>query len=332
MPPPVSSPTTTLLPRCSPIEARPLCTLLLLLAAVLPGLAVADLQLAPGTSISIDVPDGFVYSQRVKGFYREDADSAIYVLQSPVPYTSLSGKTNRATLARDGVEFQSQEEMKVSGMEARLIFATQMKVDRKFHKLILVLGDTSRSALVTAVFPEEASEVLADPLRAALLTATWDRELESRPFEGLGFEISETPVMKIASRIPSGLVMTDAGITDSIQFDSPLLLVNEVATVIEAEDLESYTLRRTPNAELSSRLEDVKGRKLTIGGLPAYEYEADLRLVQNDQVVRHYKAVVLGKEAVYVFQGTVGPSRAPEYIPQFRDIAHSLRLSGKAAE
>ena len=300
------------------------CALLFLIATLAPFAAAAEYQRVPGTSISLAVPEGFVYSQEVKGFYREDADSAIRVTQSSAPYFDLSGKVNPARLRLGGIDFVEQDVASASGMPARLISATRMKGDRKFREWVLVFGDEQRSAMVSAVYPENAAEVLSDSLRTALLSARWDTEYESGRFEGLSFRIVETPVMKIATRIPSGLVLTDGGATDSLEVGSPLLLINEVATIVEAKELEAYAMERKEGAQRSSELENVKGKKLEINGFPAYEYEADLRMLATGTLLRHYRAVVAGPSATYVFQGTVAPERGPEYIPQFRDIAHSL--------
>jgi hypothetical protein len=306
---------------------RGLCNALLALAAVafLATAAAAEPTRVAGTTVSLQPPDGFVASTQFPGFQHAAARASIVVTEMPAPAAEVGAGFTKEGLAKRGVTLVGSETVSVSGRDARLMQAVQAVEGKPVEKWIVLLGDGSRSVLITASFPSGAAKTLRQPLKQALLSATWSPELVVGPFDGLSFRITEGAQLKIASRTGNMLLLTENGAKPPVAAGAPFAIAGASPGDAAVGNVESFARARIMQINTLSDVTNLKGEAQTIDGLSAYELTGDAVDSKSGTPIAIYQLVIADRRQAFIVQGAVARTRAAELLPQFRAIGSSLR-------
>lgn len=128
--------------------------------------------LIPDSRISLAVPVGFQPNPDVGGLESADGRAAIFANEIPGSVYSTMRAYSAEGFEANGMLLHGHERVRVDDWPARLYRATQPVTGADLVRLVLVLGDSGTSVVLTAVSPDEADAVA---LRAALLSARWHR-------------------------------------------------------------------------------------------------------------------------------------------------------------
>jgi hypothetical protein len=285
-----------------------------------------DHQGIPGTRVSLIVPDGFAVADRFLGLVGEDAVSVVIITEIPGPVEKVrAGMTGEALAAR-GMELLRFEEVTVDGRDGLLVHARQAAAaGADLRRWIVVFGAADGSVMIAASTPRASEDRLGATLRRTLISAKWNPDEILDPYAGLGFALAEAGSLKISDRLPSMISFTRGGHRGALASDEPLFLAGSSFAPLAVTDLEDFARRRLAEVAEFGELEVLSERSLTLGGLPAYELVVAASDRRTRAPLRVYQALVVAGDRFFLMQGLVGAGNAEEFIPQFREIAHSFR-------
>jgi hypothetical protein len=286
-----------------------------------------DHQGIPGTRVSLIVPDGFAVADRFLGLVGEDAVSVVIITEIPGPVEKVrAGMTGEALAAR-GMELLRFEEVTVDGRDGLLVHARQAAAaaGADLRRWIVVFGAADGSVMIAASTPRAFEDRLGATLRRTLISAKWNPAEILDPYAGLGFTLAEAGSLKISDRLPSMISFTRGGHRGALAPDEPLLLAGSSFAPLAKTDLEGFARRRLDEVAELEDPEVLSERALTLGGLPAHELVVAARDRRTGTPLTVYQTLVVDGDRFFLVQGLVGAESAEEFIPQFREIAHSFR-------
>jgi hypothetical protein len=290
----------------------------------LPALA-GDVRI-PGTRVTLDPPAGFIAAARFAGFQDEARGASIMVTELPAPASQMRGSFTAANLQARGMALRSSEAANFGRLEGDLIAVTQSVNGTPFDKWMAVTGDGTTSVLIVATYPQALAGQLSAPMRAAVLSARWDRAAVSDKFEGLPFSVRETADLKFDNRMQNMLLMSQPGAPRAKSPEAPILVIGPSYHAARIADLAQFARQRIAQTAEVRELEDLQGAAATIAGRPAYEITAAAKDRRTGAPLVVYQAAILEGSGYYLVVGMAGAGGADRYLPQFRAIAHSLRI------
>lgn len=290
-------------------------------------LAKSSFAQVPGTRISLDPPPGFSPAETFPGYQKSDVGASIMVNELPAPITEIRAGLTAEGLASRGMVLLASEPASVSGYRAQLLHVTQTAFGITFEKWMLVFGTAEQSVMLLGTFPQQTGESLRAPIRRSLLSAQWDLESAAGRAADLPFHVEETSMLKIASRLMNTLMLTKGGVEGPVSAEDPLLVVGASISDVDLSDLDAFSRQRLSQTAQVKQLENIQGGVTTVGGLPAYELTADAQDARTGVPIRIYQLIAADGARYFLVQGLVGQVTAPTFMPQFRDVARSLRRS-----
>jgi hypothetical protein len=275
--------------------------------------------------VSLVVPDGFVVADRFSGLVGEDAASLVRVTEIPGPVAKIRVAMTGEALAARGMELLRSEEVTVDGRDGLLVHVRQTAAGTDLRRWIVVFGAADASVMIAASTPRAFEGRLGGTLRRTLISAKWNPSEILDPYAGLGFALAEAGSLKISDRLPSMISFTRGGRRGALASDEPLFLAGSSFAPRAVTDLEDFARRRLDEVAELGELEVLSERSLTLGGLPAHEFVVAASDRRTGAPLQVYQALVVDGDRFFLMQGLVGAGNAEEFIPQFREIAHSFR-------
>jgi hypothetical protein len=299
-----------------------------LAAMVLCAAAVADAAAQPqdvvGARVRLQPPAGFTPATRFPGFEHAASGASIMVSEIPGPFAELREAFTAEAMATRGMTLRGSEALTIGGREGVLLAVTQSARGTEFQKWIVVFGNDSASVMVTGTYPAAAAAELSGSMRSAVLSAEL-REGQLDRFEGLGFRVTESPQLKIATRMSNAIALNEAGNLANPQPDAAALLVGSSFAEVDLADLEAFSRRRLQQTATVSNITNVSGQPVTIDGIQGFELLADARNTGTSIPMRIYQVVLPEGSHYILIQGLVRADQAGELLPEFRAVAQSLR-------
>jgi hypothetical protein len=284
-----------------------------------------DAERVAGTKVEVEPPDGFVRDARFPGYSHKATGGSIVVTEISGPIGKLTAGMTKEGLGSRGMSLLESSELRIEDESARLLRVTQSAAGITYEKWILVFGDAHDSIFVVASYLESEAKTWREPLKESVLSTRRSVEVPLDQFEGLTFRITESPGLKISNRVANGLVLTEGGAEGPVSPENPLLLVAASINPVDLTNLKSFSeLRLRQTAEIRD-LENLEGRSVKVDEFDSWETIADATDKDSSVKLRVYQLVVADGTKYVLVQGLVGAARADEIIPQFREVALSLR-------
>jgi hypothetical protein len=213
----------------------------------------------------------------------------------------------------------------VGGRSARLVHFTQVASGVTYEKWILAFGTDTQSVIIVGTVPREQAEAFRAPLKQSLLSTRWDPTASVGLLDGLPFRVQETSTLKISARVSNGVVLTKDGAKGPIPADEPLLVVSASVSTVNLSNLEKFSRDRLSQTQQIKQVQNIAGESVTVNGLPAYELTADALDGRAGAPIRVYQLIVDDGGNYFIAQGFAGEGTATQFLPQFREVARSLR-------
>lgn len=301
-----------------------LTVLLLMAGFCAPPAALAERVRVPGTEVSLEPPAGFSPAERFPGFQLEERGASIMVTEIPGPVTEVRKGMTRRGLASRGMTLTESRTVKLPAGNALLLHVTQRAAGMDYAKWMLVAGTSEKTVLVVGTFPEESAD-LSQPVRRAVLSASWSGKENADLFEGLAFRVTPSGELRLAKRVGNVLVLSETGEIDPGEPGQAILAVGGSLSDVDVGSLKDFSMDRAARTDHFTRLRNVSGRELKIDSLPGYELVAEANDVKTDKPVGLYQVILVDGRTYYLAQGFVESGRARDLLPVFRGVTSTFR-------
>lgn len=287
-------------------------------------LAQENLEQVTGTKISLIPPIGFVASDRFSGYQHEESNSSIVVTEIPASIEQLSpGLTDSEKLQERGIVLLDQETVIVNGQEALLLNVQQSAYGTDFEKWILLIGNETESALVTATFLTELESEYSEVLKDSLLTVEWNQTAVSSD-DSLTFELSETEDLKLAQKISNAVAYTKDGVFPAVSTNDPIFVVAPSISP-QYQEVATFAQNRLLQTDNLTEIEISNEQEISIDNLAGYEIIAVGKDVESGEEITLYQVILVDSDDYYyVMQGQVNANLDEQYLSQFKELARSF--------
>jgi hypothetical protein len=290
-----------------------------------PCIVLAERHRVPGTRVTIEPPAGFSPAEQFPGFYRADIGASIMVTELPGPYGEVRKGMTKEGLATRGMVLLESQAVRVDGREGLLLQVQQQAAGVDYLKWFLVAGDARGTTLVVGTFPSSAATSLSAPVRLAVLSAAWDRQVNVDLFEGLLYRLEPTAKLKIANRMNNMILLNETGSPGPLGPGEPFYIAGNAVAQMGIPDLHAFSHARAVQTATISEVRNVRGRPIKIDGLDAYELLADATHKASGTPIRLYQVIAPADGTYFIVQGFVEPGRAAEFLAEFRRVTDSFR-------
>jgi len=279
-----------------------------------------------GTRVSLIPPQGFTPAAHFPGYELESVGASIMVIELPASFSEVAPSlSDSAALLKRGMSFVSREDVKLKGISGALVKVTQNKDGIDYVKHLLVFGDERKAVLIVATVTQSQAHVLAEKMKASLLSATWDSGLNLSTTEGLKFEVNQLGDLRIANRTMNLLSYTRGGIFPSQDINDPLFIVGESFSKVAPVDIESFAKARMLQTTSVTNIKLEQAQKVSIDKLRGYEIIANATDAASRQPMLLYQVVLVEEENYYLMQGLVTDRHRDKYLTVFKEMARSFK-------
>ena len=280
----------------------------------------------PGTRVSLIPPDDFILTSRFPGFWHETVGASIMVTEFPASLVeSVAGFGDRSALGKRGLTLVHKQEVNVNNQKGLLLRIKQVVSGIDYLKWLLIFGNEKESVMVAASFPEELETELSERMKASILTAKWNKEIEVSLTEGLNFTVTAKGEMIPAKRIANALLYTWNGIFPSKVVDHPFFIVGQTLSKIDISDKKEFAKKRLLQTATITDIALEYSRPVTVDKLSGYELIAKGTDKESGQSMVIYQMILYEDEGYYLMQGIVSSRGRRIHFPIFREIARSFK-------
>ncbi len=249
------------------------------------------------------------------------------VTEIPGPAAEIRKGMTRRGLATRGMTLMESRTLTLRGKDALLLHVSQRAGGTDYAKWMLVAGNSENAVMVVGTFPRAAAD-LSQPVRRAVLSASWTQRANADPFEGLTFRVTPGKDLLVAKRVGNMLVLSETGEIGPWESGQAILAVGGSLSDVDVGSLEDFSKERAAQTAHIKELRNVTGRELEIDGLPGYELVAETNDLRTDRPVGLYQLLLVDGRTYYLAQGFVDSGRAPDLLPVFRRVTSSFRRVG----
>jgi len=279
----------------------------------------------PGTSVTLAPPEGFSSAKQYPGFERPEAQASIMVTELPGPAADMIRSMTGPALAGKGVILISARDTVIRDSPARLLHARQKTPKGEALKWILIAGDATKTIMVVGTFTDGVSPGIGNAIEQSLLTASWGSPASVSPFEGLPFRVTPNAKLKLARRVSNMLMFTESGTTGTPGSTDALYIAGHSLGEGQIGDVRAFSESRARQTTLTKGVTNFTGRAIQVGGLDAYELEADAADARSGRAMRLYQVVIPDETGYFILQGLINADRAGEIFPEFKALTASFR-------
>ncbi len=282
--------------------------------------------LVVGTKVSLTPPDGFVVSSQFPGFEQESLGASIMVTEIGGPFPEVSaGFSSPSGAAKRGMIVVDKQAVTINGHSGVLLRIKQNASGIEFLKWLLVFGDEKESVMVTAAFPKQFEDTLSGKMKASILTAKWNKELNVPFTEGLNFVVVEKGDLKFAKRISNLLLYSKGGIFPSKSVDNPVFVVGSSFSRFAIDEREKFAEKRITQSDTVQDIQIEQSSGVIIDDLRGYELSAKGKDVKSGELMVVYQVLLFEEQTYYIIQGLVSEKEKQDYLATFKDMARSFK-------
>lgn len=279
----------------------------------------------PGTSATIVLPAGFSAADGAPGFAHAASGATIVVTEVPGPFSALALAFSPPALQAKGMRVVSRRAGMFAGHSGVLVHTTQLVLDRRIEKRVLLIGDDKASLMVNATVGKEHAKALDGPLHAAVTSVEWARGGTADPFASAGFRITAEP-FRFAGRSGDDRIFTADGGIPVAKPGDPMLVVRRSTAPRRVDAAEPLARAHLATIDSVKEPTDIVATPITVDGMDAVEITANATITRGDHPASVYQLLALDPGGGYfLVVGIVGRDRANETMPRFRKSGRSLK-------
>lgn len=287
-------------------------------------------QAIRGTGVSLVVPAGFRASVDFPGIGRPEDLSSVMVTTLDVPLSIAADAFTAKALAQRAMELVSTTPVVVDGRQAARIEATQRIGSMSFRKWFVLLGNETRSVLLTATTPSDLEAQHRDALVGVLESARWDEA--SRPAgaaPALSFRVIEVPPLRIVRSAEDSIVLSEPEAAKGRV--APVVAVGASRARVEVGDLAVFAKARLQETVSIDEIAVESEKARPLGSLEGHQIDARARDTQSGRAVRVHQILASDGARYYLVQGIFDAEDDARLAPSFEALAASFALRPAAA-
>jgi len=279
------------------------------------------------------VPAGAEPPAGFYGFAWSAAGASIMIIEMPTPYRDTVGGLTREGLAGGNMTFVDSEPIDVSGFEGILIDVQQRFNDVDYAKWLLVSGDGSHTLLITASYPDSNAAEFREPLRAALMSATWDPTLAIDQYAGLDWTIEPPEGLHLIESPGAFLMYTESGEVSPADRGAPLYVVAPSMGRTEITNIRATAEQEVLGLAQVTGIEIEQSRVFTLAELDrvapnqfrGWEIVAHARDLDTGIELVVHQVMIMSASGYVRMVGLVGVPGRAVWVERFRVTARSWR-------
>ncbi|MCD1125360.1 hypothetical protein LPW36_04860 [Jinshanibacter sp. LJY008] len=288
----------------------------------------------PGTSVSIEPPAGFSLSKQFTGYMNEVVGASIMVNEMPAPLEEIKHSFIPDLMKTEGVRLLGTEEAVSHEHKVWLYKIGQTANNQQFNKWILLQGDSKRSLMLVGTYPAAEEAKLGDAIKRSLIGMELAQGEEGKlNLDALGYSIQESDNLKIVRRVNNMLILSlpgDAAPAPAAAGVQPMMVIASSYSKAAIGDLVAFSEKHMMNTasliEIAVQKESIK--LVDINGHHGVELLANAENAKNHEPMKVYQLIVESDGTYYVIKGLVKAEQSEQYLPEFRKIAESLKITG----
>lgn len=289
--------------------------------------ARAEHVLVPGTRVRLTPPAGHEAGRGFLGYQWPESGSSLMVFEMPGSYVEVVKGFDARGLAKGGMKFVEASAAKFGDHEGRIVLVTQELQGTRFQKWIAIFGDAKRTVLLNAIYPAELAGDLPAALKACILAAEWDPNLEIDPFAALPWTLTRPEGLRFAGNVGAMLLYTEDG--EIVQKEKPAaarLMVAPSAGEVEVGDPRSFAEERIRQLPFGKSVEIQSSSAFEAGGRKGWEIVAKARLDTERVDILVHQVLLVGEGEYHMFVSHCGHDQRDIWLPRFRAGAASWKL------
>ena len=270
-------------------------------------------------------PLRFSVAQQYPGFERAEVQATIMVTELPVAAAGMMRSMTKPALLKRGMELIAGRDAVINGSPARLLHVRQATATAEVFKWMLIAGNAAMTVMIVGTYPTSESPAIGDAIEQALLTASWSAATRPSVVEGLLFRIEPTGKLKLAQRVSNMLMFTESGTIGSPGSSEALYIAAQSLGKVSLGDVRAFAETRAKQTKVMTGFTNFSGRPIQVGGLDAFELEADGTDARSGQAMRLYQVIIPDETGYFILQGLCRADRARELFAEFRTVTGTFR-------
>jgi hypothetical protein len=321
------------IPRIPRVRWHLVVVLLLCAGAAAAGDADAAQVLTPirGTGVRLAVPEGFEIARDFPGIGRDEDLTSLLVTELSVPIDVSRQSFDVESLARRGIRADRIVAVRVDGRDGLLAHASQRAAGLVFRKWILLLGDDTRSVMLTATTPLDLEARYQRDLVETLRSARWtpSRDADSGGGSELPFRVDPVGPLRIVKSSANAVVLSEPGAAADGS-PPPIVTVGASSAQVQIRDLGDFARRRLAESASIDSIELESERSRELDGMPGHEIRARARDIQSQRPVAVTQLLATDGAHYYLVQGIVDAEAGGDFAPLLDRLIASFRRVGDA--
>lgn len=278
-------------------------------------------QVISGTKYSMIPPAGFIASTSFSGFQNSKLGASIMVTELPIAMQATVESFTADALREKGMTLIDKQTIDFDKAKATFIYLSQQANGTMYLKQMLVLGDHKKTVMLNGIYPE-ASKDIADAIKTALLSTTYNEQQNDDPLDAVKFkiEVSGTP-FKLAKFISGSLVFSTDGKIPTL---TPTLIAgNSIgnASITDQKGFCVERLKKLPRGE-SNTVKEINA--VTIDHLPGYEIIADGKSKDSQDQLIYQVILFTGTGEYFIIVGSATEDFQTN-LQQFKNITQTFK-------
>lgn len=280
----------------------------------------------PQTGVSFVIPGDFRLAGRYPGLVGQDRTSVLIVNEVHGRIEDVRAGMTAEALAQRGMRTLRSEEINIDGRPALMVHAIeQLDTGATIRRWFVAFGRLDVAVMFAASTPVQGSAAIGPVLEATMKTARWDPAFALASYDGLGFTVVESESLKVSERLPQMIAFTRAGHQGALDPSDPLFLAGSSKTARAVTDLAAFSRRHLAEMPELADLRIRTEKPVQVGGIAGFEITAKAKDRASGVELEVYQVIATAGVRTFVLQGFVGEADAKEFMPQFREVAFSLR-------
>jgi hypothetical protein len=281
----------------------------------------------PGMQLSMIPPRDFEYSDRFNGFEHKLAGSSIMISEVPGDVHQNFLAFGKASLIKTGIILENEALYQINGYDALFQQGEQGAYGKVYTKFLLVIGDYTKTFLISASLPIETSVTHKKEVREAMLTVIYDpdRSVSKEDMYDFTVDFSESGLIQ-GKILVSSLIYTDDGNVPPETDAKTALMVNRSKAVAPIKDTKAYTIKLLKMYPVSwAPGEKLEPKAVTVGGLNGYEIYGIGINSETNKAELIYQMVLFKGDYYYTIAGMTY-QKFEENLTMFQKTANTFTI------
>ena len=279
--------------------------------------------------VKLRLPSGFAQDKTFDGFSLPEKKASVMILSLPGPFAQIAQGFTAENMKPRGLTLLGKTEQKVGNLPGMLVQFDQSAGGIDFRKWALLYGTDAKTTFITATFPVSEEAQFSEQLKACLLSATAADDPAAAEDATLPFTLAMPTKLKRVAGVSRTLVFNKQGKlpnpspADPLFIAAPSLGTGNYPGTKETAERRLHQMAQIKNVKITST------KPVTIGGIDGFESLAAAEDKESGDPLAIYQVMVFHEGGYFLLVGLIGSQHGEEYLPEFKTLAHSLKLKSK---